>query len=157
MSETAIKQKNHTDMKDQLRDLIEAENATYDYRYIADVIQNGRIRPSTFVHEIIVPSDIYQEMKNLGLIDHQYLALHRIAFFQFKSDRVIVSFCHMYNCEDFHNSVDRFLIVKHLGSYPITRTGVSKMNFDNAIEPVSHVVHKTVLSAQKKTPAGIKA
>ena len=141
-------------MNQKTRDLIEAETSVHDFRYIVEVIQGGRIRPSTFVHELIIPTDIYHEMKNLSLIDHQYLALHRIAFFQFRNNRVIVSFSHMYNCEDFHHSVDRFIIVKHLGSYPVTRTGVSKMNFDNAIIPVSHVNTKRAVPAQK--PAEIE-
>ncbi len=126
-------------MKPEIEELIRAEQRRDDFSYVKKQIQGGRIRPSTFIHEVTMPIEIYEELKLYSVIDHEYIERHRLAFFELKGDRIVVSFRHLYNCEDFHRLVDRFIIIKYMGHYPITRTGVSKMNFDKIIEYVQLV------------------
>ena len=120
----------------------ETEERKYDFSDITINIQRGRIRPSTYIHELTMPVEIYEQMRDSNLIDHAYLSTHKLAFFEFKGDRVVVNFQHIYNCEDFHHMVDRFIIYMLTGGYPITRTGYSKMNFDKTIEAVQHQITK---------------
>lgn len=131
-------------MKPETEELIKAERRRDNFSYIADVIQRGRIRPSTFTHEIGIPYDIYEAMSNRNLIDHEYFFLSKTAFFEFRNEEVIVSFNHLYLCEDFHHLVDRFIIRSLMGNYPIRRTGISKMNFDEKVEKVQHVFNKKI-------------
>lgn len=126
-------------METDVKELIRMERRQSDFNFIAEVIQRGRIRPSTYVHELTMPVEIYEDMKHQNLIDHEYIFMHKLAFFEFRRDTVIVSFAHLYNCEDFHHQVDRFIIRRLTGNYPIKRSGVSKMNFDKTIEPVEFV------------------
>lgn len=123
-------------MKTETIELIKAERRRDDFSFIADVIQRGRIRPATFTHEIGLPYDLYEAMNNAGVIDHEFYFLHQQAFFEFRKDEVIVSFVHLYSCEDFHHLADRFIIFSLTGSYPVRRSGVSKMNFDKKVQLV---------------------
>lgn len=117
-------------MTPEIKELIKVERRRDNFTFIADVIQRGHIRPSTFTHEIGLPYDLYEAMSNANVIDHEYFFLSKTAFFEFRNEEVIVSFNHLYLCEDFHHLVDRFMIISLTGSYPIRRAGVSKMNFD---------------------------
>jgi len=111
--------------------------------FIKETLQGNRIRPATFIHEIEMPVIIFEEMRDKKLIDIEYLTDRRpnelnkkqnpIAFFEFKDDKITVSFQHIYNREDFRTVVDRYLIVKAYGFYPIKANWVSKMNLDKNI------------------------
>ena len=112
-------------------------------RFIAETIQSGRIKPATYIHEFEMPYDIFEEMKDINIIDIIYLArrdkgwngkIHDpIAFFEFKNGKVIVSFRHIYNREDFRSVADRYIILKAYGEYPFRANWVSKMNLDKNI------------------------
>jgi hypothetical protein len=117
-------------MKEEIAELIKAERQHDGFRFIAEVIQKGRIRPSTYVHEIIIPDYLYEDLMDKGIINHHDNYTKNQAFYEFRHGRVIVSFMHLWACEDMHHRIDHFLIVKFTGSYPITRKGISKMNFD---------------------------
>jgi hypothetical protein len=113
-------------------------------QFIQETLQGRRIRPSTFIHEIQMPLVLFEEMKDAGLIDLRYLTDRRpnelnikqnpIAFFEFKNDNVTVSFQHIYNREDFRTVVDRYLIIKAYGFYPIRANWTSKMNLDKKVK-----------------------
>jgi hypothetical protein len=77
-----------------------------------------------------LPYDVYEAMSNMGWINHESYFRTKQAFFEFKSTEVVVSFMHLYSCEDFHHLIDRFIIHSLTGSYPVRRSGISKMNFD---------------------------
>ena len=136
-------------MKPELEELIKAERQVSDIRFLANTIQGGRIRPSTYIHELQMPYDIFEEMKDLELIDIMFLVRRDrdengrtqdpIAFFEFRNGIVIVSFRHIYNREDFRSMADRYLIIKAYGEYPFKANWVSKMNFDKKIE---HIVYQ---------------
>jgi len=139
-------------MKTKTEDLINAERRIADFRFLAQTLQGGRIRPATFIHEFQMPHCLFEEMKDRELIDIMYLTKRErdhkgkthdpIAFFEFRSEAVIVSFHHIFNREDFRMVVDRYLIIKAYGFYPCKANWVSKMNFDKKIEAVTHVLSK---------------
>ena len=117
-------------MKQETEELIKAENRRSDFRFVADIIQRGRIRQSTYVHELVLPDHLYEEIKNHGIIDHEDMYILKQAFFEYRRDKVIISFQHLFACEDLHHRIDQYLVIKAYGSYPIQRAGISKMNFD---------------------------
>ncbi len=122
----------------QTQELIKAENRLSDCLFIKEVIQGGKIRQSIYIHEIIISMDLYFELKETRIINHEALAVYKnaggkriwdpIAFFEFKSDRVIISFHNIMNREDFRTLIDRYLIVKAYGSYPVICNWSSRMN-----------------------------
>lgn len=101
-----------------------------DFSFISKIVQRGHIRPATYVHEIGIPYEIYQDMSDKGMIDHEYYFVSKSSFFEFRREEVIISFMHLYAAEDFHHLIDRFIICSLTGGYPVRRAGVSKMNFD---------------------------
>ena len=139
-------------MEHETQNRIKMERRQSDYRFQSQTVQGGRIRPATFIHELQMPHEIFEEMKDLKLIDIDYLARRErdkngrthdpIAFFEFKSEMVVVSFHHIFNREDFRGMVDRYLIIKAYGYYPCKANWLSKMNFDRKIELVQLVKSK---------------
>jgi len=139
-------------MEHETQNSIKMERRQSDYRFQSQTVQGGRIRPATFIHELQMPHEIFEEMKDLKLIDIDYLARRErdkngrthdpIAFFEFKSEMVVVSFHHIFNREDFRGMVDRYLIIKAYGYYPCKANWLSKMNFDRKIELVQLVKSK---------------
>ena len=140
-------------MESETQDLIKAEHRRQsNCRFLTETTQGGRIRPATFIHELQMPHEIFGEMKDLKLIDIDYLARRErdkngrthdpIAFFEFKPDMVVVSFHHIFNREDFRGMVDRYLIIKAYGYYPCKANWTSKLNFDRKIELVQLVKSK---------------
>ena len=139
-------------MDPETQDRIKTERRQSDYRFTSQTVQGGRIRPATFIHELQMPHILFEEMKDLKLIDIDYLARRErdkngrthdpIAFFEFKSEMVVVSFHHIFNREDFRGMVDRYLIIKAYGYYPCKANWLSKMNFDRKIELVQLVKSK---------------
>ena len=140
-------------MEHETQDRIKTEGRQSDYRFTSQTVQGGRIRPATFIHELQMPHEIFEEMEDLKLIDIDYLARRErdkngrthdpIAFFEFKIEMVVVSFHHIFNREDFRSMVDRYLIIKAYGYYPCKANWVSKMNFDKKIELVQLVKSKS--------------
>ena len=139
-------------MEHETQDRIKTEQRQSNYRFLSQTVQGGRIRPATFIHELQMPHILFEEMKELNLIDIDYLARRErdkngrthdpIAFFEFKSEMVVVSFHHIFNREDFRGMVDRYLIIKAYGYYPCKANWVSKLNFDRKIELVQLVKSK---------------
>ena len=129
-------------MKEQTKELLNAERRYSDFSYISEIIQRGRIRPSTYTHEIMMPVSLYEEMKDRGYINHGDNYTLQNIFFEFKKEEIRVSFMHLYVCEDFHHKIDQFLIVKAYGFYPIKRSGQSKMNFDRIVKDKSILKQK---------------
>jgi len=113
-------------------------------QFLKETLQGNRIRSSTFIHEIVMPYSLFEEMKEKNLIDLKYLTDRRpnhlnkkqnpIAFFEFKDDKVIVSFQHIYNREDFRAVVERYLIIRAYGFYPLKVNWTSRMNLDKNIK-----------------------
>jgi hypothetical protein len=113
-----------------------------DFGFITEIIQRGRIRPAKFIHCLKMPTELYKELRDSNVIIPEDYFIDERAFFEFKNEFVIISFVYLFNCEDLHRQIDHYLVVKFSGSYPIERTGISKMNFDRKIEPVRYVKTK---------------
>jgi len=113
-------------------------------QFLKETLQGNRTRPASFIHEIEMPYGLFEEMKEADFIDVKYLTDRRenhlnkkqnpIAFFEFRNDKVIVSFQHIYNREDFRMVVERYLIIKAYGFYPLKVNWTSKMNLDKNIK-----------------------
>jgi hypothetical protein len=139
-------------MNPQIQELIKVERQISDIRFVVNTIQGGRISPATFIHELEMPFEMFEEMKEANLIDIIYLGRREIdengrshdpiAFFTFRKEIVIVSFKNIYNREDFRTMVDRYLIIKAYGYYPLKANWVSKMNFDRKIELIQNEFNK---------------
>lgn len=106
------------------------EDHSDDFRFIVEVAQKGRIRPAKYIHSLIIPYFLYQELKMHGVIKPESYFIHESAFFEFRHERVIISFVNRGLCDALQFSIDRYLIVEHMGKYPIERTCQSKMNSD---------------------------
>ncbi len=125
--------------------------------FLKETLQGNRIRSSTFIHELEMPYELFEEMKEKKLIDLKYLTDRRpnhlnkkqnpIAFFEFKNDKVIVSFEHIYNREDFRTVIDRYLIIRAYGFYPLRANWTSKMNLDKNIKV--HVMMEDTIGKSK--------
>jgi hypothetical protein len=128
-------------MNPQTQELIKTERRLADCFFTKETIQGGKVRQSTYIHEIEMSYDLYFQLKDRKIINHNSLARFSskrngeriwdpIAFFEFKNDKVIISFSHIYNREDFRAMIDRYLIIEAYGEYPLKINWVSKMNFD---------------------------
>jgi hypothetical protein len=132
-----------------------------DFSFITDIAQRGRIKPATFIHEFEMPYALFEEMKELNLIDIIYLTRREhdgngrthdpIAHFRIKDETVIASFHHIFNRQDFRSMVDRYLIVKAYGHYPCKANWSSKMNLDRTTESVQHVFNKKIKGNDLRT------
>jgi hypothetical protein len=107
-----------------------------DFSFIVEVIQRGRIKPAKFIHSLTIPYSLYQEMRNKGIIKPENYYTYDTAFFEFRHERVIISFVARCLCDNLQFVIDRYLIVECMGKYPIVRTCQSKMNNDKTKEPV---------------------
>lgn len=114
-------------MKAETRELIKAERRCYDYSYIAEVIQRGRICPAKYKHKLIISQDLYDELRGELVVDPIDYIIDEAAFFEFKKDEAIISFVNLYHAEDMHRRIDHYLITKLTGSYPVKRTCFSKL------------------------------
>ena len=114
-------------MKTETRELINAECRRSDFGFICETIQRGRIRPAKFRHQIAMPIFLYEEMRSRGVINPEDYYIDQCAFFEFKKEEATISFVNLYSCEDLHRRIDRYLVIKFAGSYPIKRTGFSKL------------------------------
>jgi hypothetical protein len=130
-------------MKPEIQELIKAERHQSDFGFITEVIQRGRIKPAKFIHSLKIPMHLYEEMRDKGVIKPENYYIHESAFFEFRHEKVIISFVCRGLCDDLQFAIDHYLIVEYSGNYPIERTYSSKMNFDKHIEPVMLLRTKT--------------
>lgn len=114
-------------MKAETKDLIIQEQRRSEFGFIVETVQRGRIRPAKYRHSITMPVYLYQELRSRGVINPEDYYIDESAFFEFKGQEATISFTVLYGCEDLHRRIDRYLIIKFAGSYPIKRTGVSKL------------------------------
>jgi hypothetical protein len=112
------------EMRQQLKDLIEAETMRNDFNFICEVVQRGRAKPKKYRHYITLPRYLYKELRLKNVIDPEDLFIDETAFFEFSEEEVTISFITLYGCEDLHRKIDRYLIIKFAGSYPLRRGGV---------------------------------
>lgn len=94
-----------------------------EYSFITEIVQKGKAKPKKFKHFIELPSDLYAEIKNAGVVNIEDLYVNEDAFFEFMPGKVIINCIHLYQCEDLHRKIDHYLIVKLTGSYPLKRGG----------------------------------
>lgn len=123
-------------MKAEVKELIRTEKRRSDFGFITEVIQRGRIKPAKYVHSLSMPLFLYEELRDRGAIVPEDYFIDESAFFEFRNDTAIISFITLFACEDLHRRIDYYLVVKFAGSYPIQRSGVSRMNFDRKKEHV---------------------
>ncbi len=110
-------------MKQEIKELIKTERRRHDFSFIAEVVQRGRSRPKKFKHFLSMPTFLYEEMRDIGVIDPESYFIDESAFFEFTQEKVKISFVNLYACEDLHRKIDHYLVVKLAGSYPIERGG----------------------------------
>jgi hypothetical protein len=109
------------------------DSYTNDFRFITEIIQRGRIKPAKFIHSIEIQYRLYKELKLHEIIKPENYFIYETAFFEFKNERVIISFVNRALCDALHFAIDRFLIIDATGNYPIKRTYQSKMNNDKSL------------------------
>ncbi len=114
-----------------------------DLNFIVDVIQRGRIRPAKYVHSLELPYGLYKELKDHGIIRPDNFYVNENAFFEFRHERVIISFINLCICDVMQFSIDRYLITDIMGKYPIVRTYQSKMNHDKKLPPAKGLMLDT--------------
>jgi len=117
-------------MKPETRELINAERRRSDFGFITEVVQRGRPKPAKYRHSLIIPIHLYEEMRDKGVIDPEGYFTHETAFFEFRHERVIISFVNLGLCDALHFAIDRYLIIEFSGNYPIERKYYSKMNYE---------------------------
>ncbi len=117
-------------MKTETNDLIKTERRRSDFGFITEIVQRGRIKPAKFIHSLTMPAFLYEEMSGKGFINLEDYFIDESVFFEYRGESVTLSFKNLYHAEDMHRRIDYYLVVKFAGSYPIQRSGVSKMNFD---------------------------
>jgi hypothetical protein len=110
-----------------------------EFLFITNEMQKGHIRPAKYIHSIEMAQELFIELKNAGTIDVEMLFIDKVAFFEFKHGRAIISFVHFYVCNDLHLRIDNYLIRKAYGVNPVMRSAQSKMNADKNIEIVQTI------------------
>ena len=103
---------------------------TQSFAFITENIQRGRIRPAKFIHILEIPKYIYDELVLHAIIKPENYFIHKSAFFEYRHERVIISFVSRGLCDDLQFAIDRYLITEFCGKYPIERKYSSKMNND---------------------------
>ena len=93
-------------------------------KFITTFIQDGRRKPKKFMHYVRIPQDLFTEMMEAGAIDPERYYIDGVAFFECSSEYVTVNFINLYNAEDFYSKATHYLIVKAMGSNPVTRGGI---------------------------------
>lgn len=108
------------------------EQKSESFSFITEVIQRGRIRPAKFIHSLEIPKYIYDELTLHGIVKPENYYILESAFFEYRHERVIISFVSRTLCDDLQFAIDRYLITEFGGKYPIERKYSSKMNRDKA-------------------------
>jgi hypothetical protein len=126
----------HQDFKNIIMnyETIKIERRKYDYSYIAEVIQRGRIKPAKFRHSFVMPLKDWERMRDAGKIDIEIYFIDESAFFEFQEKSVTISFINLSACNDFSLRVYSYKLFTLLGRDPYRRFAQSKMNFDNSPE-----------------------
>jgi hypothetical protein len=127
-------------MKPETIELTKSERQWSDFGFITETIQRGRIRPAKFIHILEIPKYIYDELVLHAIIKPENYFIHESAFFEYRHERVIISFVSRGLCDDLQFAIDRYLIVEFCGKYPIERKYSSKMNHDKPEKNVELVV-----------------
>lgn len=112
-----------------------------DFDFVLRTLQKGRVRQSTFIHELVIPESLYIELRDNRIIDHSkyhYFKSNLMLFtvwFEFRHSKVIISFQHQYYAEAFHHMIDKYLVEKYIKPYPVERLVASSMNFERIEAP----------------------
>ena len=114
-------------MKPETRELIITEARRYEFSFVIDTIQRGKRKPVKYKHCITMPCFLYDELRAKAVLDIVDLTVEQDAFFESNPEEVTISFVNLYAAEDFHRRIDRYLIIKMYGSYPLKRTGISQL------------------------------
>jgi hypothetical protein len=108
--------------------------AKNSFQFITETIQRGRIRPAKFIHSLEIPKYIYDELILYGILKPENYYIYESAFFEYRHERVIISFVNRGLCDDLQFAIDRYLIKEFCGKYPIERKYQSKMNKDSKLK-----------------------
>lgn len=114
--------------------LIKTERRRYDYGYIVEVVQRGRIKPAKFRHSFVMPLEDWEIMRDKGKINIELYFIDESAFFEFTEKSVIVSFVNKSAWKDFIIQAYSYKLFTLLGRDPFKFFAQSKMNFDNSPE-----------------------
>ena len=109
---------------------VKPERKQFDFTFITEIIQRGRIRPAKFRHSLEIPCWLYEELRDKNIIRPDRYYINESAFFEMRHERIIISFVCCGLCDALQFAIDRHLIIEYAGKYPIERKYVSKMNFD---------------------------
>jgi len=107
-----------------MKELIIVERIRTDQRFIEDTVQRGKLKPKKFKHYIEMPLDLFKEMTEAGIINCEDYYIEQSAWFEFRMNKVIISFICLYQCEDLHRKIDHYLIIHYMGYYPLKRGGI---------------------------------
>jgi hypothetical protein len=118
--------------RESIQQLIKAERRQDTFRFILDVIQRGRKRPKKYMHDLIMPAFLFEELHGKSIIAFQDMLIEDQAFFEFDGVNVTLSFISLFACEDVHTKILRYLVVKFAGSCPIGRYG--RFDFDSDVQ-----------------------
>jgi hypothetical protein len=110
-------------MSEMTKDLMKAERRRANVNFIVDDIQGGRSKPKKYKHDLTMPLFLYEEMRDQGRIRPEDYFVDESAFFEFTDTEATISFINLWSCEDMLHKIDRYLIIKFAGSYPIKRGG----------------------------------
>jgi hypothetical protein len=117
-------------MKPQLAELMKAETMREGFRFITETIQKGHIKPAKYVHSLKISMQLYEDLVAKRIINPEDYYLYETGFFEFRHDKVIISFVTRTNCDLLQFAIDRFIIKSLTGEYPVERVVQSKMNRD---------------------------
>jgi hypothetical protein len=94
-----------------------------EFGFITETIQRGRSKPKKYRHDLTMPVFLYKELVDKGIIVPEEYFVEESAFFEFTQTEAIVSFVNLFACEDMVHKIDRYIIVKFAGIYPLKRNG----------------------------------
>jgi hypothetical protein len=104
-------------------DMIVPKKEHSEHNFIIDTIQRGRKKPKKYRHDLTMPIFLYDEMVAKGVIYPEEYFVDETAFFEFTQTEAIMSFVNLFACEDMVHRIDRYIIVKFAGIYPLKRNG----------------------------------
>jgi hypothetical protein len=111
-------------MKAETREFMIIERRRSDFGFIIEIIQRGINKLKKYRHNLIMPVFLYEELSKNGIIKPENYFIDESAFFEFSETEATISFINLFTCEDLHSKIDRYLIIKFAGSYPIKRNGI---------------------------------
>lgn len=103
--------------------LIVTQKMRSDFGFITETIQRGRHKPKKYRHNLEMPIFLYEELVNKGVIIPEEYFVEESAFFEFTQTEAVMSFVNLFACEDMVHKIDRYIIVKFAGIYPLKRNG----------------------------------